>query len=290
MEDYKNLIPANFRELFSFFAFLIGIIFSFISLKKSQLEHCLRMCAILFIVAVALFANNGYCYFGAIFIIATAVTQLDFLQNLAAIIRGSKEYFDYKKESKPTQEVENELERESQVIENAPVEEEIKDLQMETTTINSAISNQNFSSGQFAFVTEEYTFKFLEKKFKRPIQRYVRVLSTKFRTEFDGIMSLGDSDVIFEIKTTRRGIFPSMILQHTIERMVRAIENYKEATNRNATMRLILVGDFKESYKTRVISQVPELVPRNSNVQITVDFYSFSEIGLDIEQLEKAGK
>jgi hypothetical protein len=104
MEQWQKLILENFRELFSFFCFLFSLVFSFVSLKRGKLEHGLRMAAILFIVSVSLFANRGYCYFGAIFIIATAVTQLDFLQNIAAIIRGSKEYFDYKKESKPTKE------------------------------------------------------------------------------------------------------------------------------------------------------------------------------------------
>lgn len=287
MEDIKNIIPSNFRELFSFSTFFIGIIFSFISIKKNQLEHCLRTSAILFIVSVALFANNPYCYFAAIFIIATAVTQLDFLQNLAAIIRGSKEYFDYKKETIPTQEIENELTIESQVIENTPIEEEIKSFQINTSITNSDIINQSLSIGQFAFLAEEYTLKFLEKKFKKPIQRYVRILSTNSRTEFDGIMSLGDSDIIFEIKITRRGIFPNSFLKHTAEIMAKNFEKYKEVTNRNAIMRLILVGDFKESYKTKVILQISEIISQNSNVQITVDFYSFLEIGLKIDQTEK---
>lgn len=286
MEDFKNLIPNNFRELFAFFAFLISLIFSFISLNKNHLEHCLRMSAILFIVSLSLFANSSYCYFAAIFIIATAVTQLDFLQNLAAIIRGSKEYFDYKKESKPTQEVEKELERESEVIENTPVEEDIKNFQMESNPLKSEMSNKSFSYGQFAFLTEEYTFKYLEKKFKKPIQRYVRILSSKFRTEFDGIMQFGDTDVIFEIKTTRRGIFPTTIIKRTLERAIKTIEEYKEITNRNATLRLVLIGNFNESYKTKLTSQIPELIPKTNTIQITIDFYSFSEIGIDMSQFE----
>ncbi len=99
MEHLQDLIPKDFRELFSFFSFFIGIIFAFISLSKNKLEYSLRMASILFIVAVSLFANNGWCYFGTIFIIATAVTQLDFLQNLAAIIRsGGEKYFDYRQQ------------------------------------------------------------------------------------------------------------------------------------------------------------------------------------------------
>jgi hypothetical protein len=288
MKDINNIIPLNFRELFSFLAFFIGIIFSFISIKKSQLEHCLRTSAIFFIISVSLFANNPYCYFAAIFIIATAVTQLDFLQTLAAIIRGSKEYFDYKKETIPTQEVKNELERESEVIENTPVEEDIKNFQTNNYRYNSNIINEKIPGGQFAFLAEEYTLKHLEKKFGRSIQKHVRIIYKNSKSEFDGIMSLNNNDIIFEIKITRRGIFPNGFLKWTMERMVTSLTNYREVTNRNAIMRLILVGNFKESYKNRIILQVSEIVSQNIDAQVTVDFYSFAEIGLDFYQDEES--
>lgn len=286
MDELQNLIPANFRELFSFFAFFISLIFAFISLARTQPEHELRMAALLFIVSLSLFANSVYCYFAAIFIIATAVTQLDFLQNLAAIIRGSKEYFDYKKDSKPTKQVEQDLERESEVIENSPVEEDIKDLEKESNTINVAINKQNLSFGQFAFITEEYTFKYLEQKFQRPIQRYVRIRSKKFITEFDGIMQFGDTDVIIEIKSTRRGVIPTMLIKQSIERMLDRIEEYREIAKRNATLRLILIGNFAPDYKTWLLSRIPTLLPNPKGIEITIDFYSFTDIGLDLHNIE----
>lgn len=286
MDEFQKLIPTNFRELFSFFAFFISLVFSFISLISTRLEHGLRMSAILFIVSLSLFANNSYCYFGAIFIIATAVTQLDFLQNLAAIIRGSKEYFDYKKDSKPTKQVEEDLEREAEVIENSTVEEDIKDLEKESNTINVAINKQNLSVGQFGFITEEYTFKFLEKKFQKPIQRYVRILSKKFVIEFDGIMQFGDTDVIIEIKSTRRGVISTTFIRHSIERLLSRIEEYKETTKRNSTLRLILIGNFAPDYKTRLLARIPDMIPNTKGIEITIDFYSFEEIGLDIENIE----
>jgi hypothetical protein len=287
MEQFQKLIPENFRELFSFIAFFISLIFIFISLSQRKYESCSRMAAILFIVSLSLFANNEFCYFGAIFIIATAVTQLDFLQNLAAIIRGSKEYFDYKKESKPFKEVENSLERESEIIENTTVEEDIKDLVKESNTINLAIDKQKLSLGQVAFITEEYTFKFLEQKFQKPIQRYVRIFSKKFfRVEFDGILTFGDTDIIFEIKTTRRGVFPTSIIKQSILRILGRIQEYKEITKRNAALRLVLIGNFDNDYKTTLLSKIPELVPETKGIEITIDFYSFSDIGLDINNIE----
>lgn len=286
MNEIQKLTPANFRELFSFFVFFISIIFAFISLAKTKLDHGSRMSAILFIVSLSLFANNGYCYFCAIFIIATAVTKLDFLQNLAAIIRGSKDYFDYKKETKPPKQVEQDLEREAEIIENSTIEEDIKDLVEDSKTVNVAINKQNLSSGQLGFITEEYAFKFLEKKFQHPIQRYIRIRSNKFTNEFDGIMQFENNDIIIEIKSTRRGVIPTIFIKQTIERLLIRIEEYKETTKRNATLRLVLIGNFTPYYKTGLLSKIPDLILETRGIEITIDFYSFVEIGLDIDNIE----
>ncbi len=92
----QNLLPQSFTQalagVFSFFA-LLAWGFSF---KESIRIHSLRLFAILIIGALALFCNNGWVYFAGVFIIATAITETEFLQNLAAIIRGSKHYFEYK--------------------------------------------------------------------------------------------------------------------------------------------------------------------------------------------------
>ncbi|MBP1177637.1 hypothetical protein JOE49_004889 [Paenibacillus sp. PvR133] len=93
METMKNgvlsmekIIPESFREVVSAISILLGFVFSFITLKGALKEHSLRLAGLLLLLGLCLFANNAWCYFAAIFIIATAVTQLDFLQNLAAII------------------------------------------------------------------------------------------------------------------------------------------------------------------------------------------------------------
>ena len=95
----QNLLPQSFTQalagIFSFFA-LLAWGFSF---KQSIRIHSLRLFAILLIGALALFCNEGWVYFAGVFIIATAITETEFLQNLAAIIRGSEHYFKYKLKS-----------------------------------------------------------------------------------------------------------------------------------------------------------------------------------------------
>lgn len=121
----QNYLPQNFRELVASVSIIVGFIFSFISLFKIQgeflREHALRIAAIFSLLGLCLFADDAYTYFAAVFIIATAVTQLEFLQTLAAIIRGNKDYFDFmtKVTRSPEETVLQDLKQEVDEIERA---------------------------------------------------------------------------------------------------------------------------------------------------------------------------
>ena len=99
MDLIEKFLPASFSEALGGTLAIIAILAGILSLFACVRAHTLRMLAIFVVTALALFSNNVTTYFIAIFVIATAVTELDFLQNLAAIVRGNKEYFDFKKES-----------------------------------------------------------------------------------------------------------------------------------------------------------------------------------------------
>ncbi|MGX1184987.1 hypothetical protein AB7M29_002666 [Pseudomonas sp. F-14 TE3623] len=91
-----EFLPRTFFEVAGGVFCLAALIFSGISLFEKVRVHSLRVLAIFVVAALALFGNHISVYFAAVFIIATAVTELEFLQTLAAIIRGNKEYFTYK--------------------------------------------------------------------------------------------------------------------------------------------------------------------------------------------------
>ena len=76
---------------------ILGVLFTVVSVIPRIREFALQVAGVMLIVSLALIAGNPWVYFGAVFIIATLVTSLDFLEKLAAIIRGSPEYFDYLK-------------------------------------------------------------------------------------------------------------------------------------------------------------------------------------------------
>ena len=92
----KDLFSATCHETLAGVFALIAVIFLLLSISGNIRHYALRIFAILLISSLSLFANHWSCYFLVILIIATTVTDLEFLENIAAIIRGSKEYFPYK--------------------------------------------------------------------------------------------------------------------------------------------------------------------------------------------------
>lgn len=99
MELVQKFYPATFLELLGGLLAVVAVMAGLASLIPDWRVHLLKLLSIVFICSLALFSNSVSTYFVAIFVIATAVTELDFLQNLAAIIRGNDGYFNYKKEA-----------------------------------------------------------------------------------------------------------------------------------------------------------------------------------------------
>lgn len=95
----ESFVPASFPEALGGGLLIVATISALFSLCPCLRAHALRLLAIFIVASLALFSNNTVTYFVAIFVISTAVTELEFLQTLAAIVRGNKDYFDYKKET-----------------------------------------------------------------------------------------------------------------------------------------------------------------------------------------------
>ncbi len=279
-----HLTPESFRELLSASMFLFGVLFSLFSLFKSGRDHCLRMAGMFLLGSLALFAHNPYSYFAALFIVATAVTQLEFLQNLAAIIRGSKEYFDYQKEYLSQKEVEHSIEKDVKAIETAALE--ISEVPAQNS-LSLSIDRNNLSAAQFGVLVEEHTFGFLEKKYRKPIQRYVRYVGKHHTAEFDGVMQMDNMDMIFEIKATRKSTFPIHFVVDSAKRAITSVKEYQELTKRAACLRYVLVGNFPRSYIQRLMTRKDEILENATDVDITFESYTFDDVGLPDLQTEQ---
>lgn len=262
-----NLIPSNIREPISILVILVGIYYSFISIRRTDRDYILRITALFLLTGIALFANNGYCYFATIFIIATAVTQLEFLQNLAAIIRGSKEYFDYKKEFIPQKEVEKTIKKE-----------------IESSGFIELVNRKD--SLPIVLITEEYTFKYLERIMNRPIQRHISFTAKDIYVEFDGFMQFERIDVLFEIKLIKLEI-PRLEynLRESFERLAISVSEYQNITNRAASLNYVIVGDYDLKIIKMYNNIIDEVSKGHKDIEMVLKTYSFEEIGLEIKEL-----
>ena len=275
-----DLIPTNFREILSGFLFLIGIIFSFLSLNENRKNHSLRLTGLFFLSAIALFSNDIWCYFAAVFIVATAVTQLAFLQNLAAIIRGSKEYFDYQKEFLTQNEIAESVEKEAEEIRET--DDETPSVQMQAgRDVHIEIDQSNLSIQHFAMICEEYAFRYLERKNGKPIQRHIRFRGKGMLTEFDGIMEMEKNDIVFELKITRSNRYPIPLVRRTAERMAERVKAYTLLTKRQASLSIILIGDLSSNSQEQIQKLFRETISSEKDVEISCQILSLKEIGLE---------
>lgn len=275
-----DLMPTNFREILSGLFLLIGAIFSFLSLSGERKEHSLRLTGLFFVSAIALFSNNVWCYFAAIFIVATAVTQLAFLQNLAAIIRGSKEFFDYQREFLTQSEVEKSAAKEAKEIEE--VEGETRAVHMQAGhDVNITLDQSSLSFPHFAMICEEYAFRYLERKYGKPIQRHIRFRGKGMFTEFDGIMQLEKHDIVFEVKIGRGSDLPLGFVRRTTERMIERVKVYTLLTKRQASLSIILVGDLSAKSRQRSREYFMQLKASQIDIEISYEILSLMEIGLE---------
>ena len=267
-------MPENFLDFFAAILATVGLIFGFLSVWEKFRPHTTRLLAIFFLFSIALFANNAACYFAALFIIATAITELEFLQNLAAIIRGSKEYFDYKKEFMSPVEVTELVSAEEQEIEKYP-----------EATDASAIEElsqdfKNLSSADFYMLCEEYAFKHLEQRYKKPIEKHVRYRGKNFVTELDGVMTWDNVDFIFEIKASRRNKFPFNFVKKSTIDTAEKVQDYIKITKRNARLQMVIISGFEETGRSKFQELKVILRTKHPNISVDFDFLTFADIGL----------
>jgi hypothetical protein len=133
---------------------------------------------------------------------------------------------------------------------------------------------------QFGLLVEQFTFNYLERKYGKPIQRYVRFKGKGASVEFDGVMQGEDTDLLFEIKTSIRGVIGLSFLLDIVNRYVHKVRTYKEITKRPASLRIVLVGNYPPTYIQKLISNKEELLGDVKDVEVAFETYTFEDVGL----------
>lgn len=267
----------NLRITLASIIIILGIIFSIVSLFENKREQTTKMAGTCFSISITLFANHFWVYFATVFIIATLITDSTFLQNLAAIIRGNESYFKSQRPQK-YDEKKQEIEQDIKMVNY------IKNNSIETKKVSPHL--QNKISIESYFLVENYVFDHLEKDFNSPIQRNVIVEDkgkiNRFRG-LDGLLKQGIVDILFEVKLAPTNESLEKLKNKYITNAKEILEDYKQITNRTASLRFILVGNIDSKTKMDFYNALNNSYGPNSKLDIIAKFISFDDIGLKFE-------
>jgi len=85
--------PDTFLHFIATCSAGLAALFIIFSLLSDERDHCLRVAGLCLICCFALFSDSSWTYGISIFLTATAITELKFIERLAAIIFRTKEYW-----------------------------------------------------------------------------------------------------------------------------------------------------------------------------------------------------
>lgn len=277
----QNLVPNSFAEALGGIVICLALLLSLISLIPALRSHSIRLLALFFVAALSLFSNHWTTYFAGIFVIATAVTELEFLQNLAAIIRGNKDYFDYKKEALTSEQKQKKIEEEQAAFNNQQAWHS-RDKEAAPASTASSTSKSTTSSIRNIIHIEDKALDKMEQYYNTKIERGVRISRKGKHVELDGLIPSAADDMIsekiIEVKYLRSPKQFSMIgnVFPQLEAVARA---YCEITNKIAKLHVVLVIDGENELSAEQLTTLKKLVD-SSNIAMGYSVFTTKQLDL----------
>lgn len=272
--------PDTYPNLIGSLLIFVSIICLFTSFFEIHKKHATKVFSILIVTSLALFSSYWATYFAAIFIVATAVTELEFLQTLAAIIRKDKNYFDFKKEALSKED--NIRRKAEEALEEELISSTDDDGEMNKGKIDLSklLTLPRNEAMRLSLDVEEKALNYLEREFGK-IERNVRFRKNGSSVELDGVIDNKNKSAnkIFEIKWTRNPDHFFPFITHSIRRSSDLIEKYSSITANKADFHLIVVLNTKTSTTPERVERMNE---KAKEVGIILTFLSLSEIGFDV--------
>lgn len=276
----SNFIPLNFIEALAGLVISLALILSLISLIPALRSHSLRLLALFFVAALSLFSNHWLTYFAGIFVIATAVTELEFLQNLAAIIRGNKDYFDYKKESLTSDQKQKKIETEQNQL-NQPDTEEPDEKSKTIKTYRATVTGHRQNIEKLLEIEEKALDK-MEEYYDSKMERGIRISRKGKHIALDGLIPSIADDMVMEKIIEVKYLSDSKNFA-TIKNIFPQLENiantYCEITNKMAKLHIVLVVEGEEGLNERQLSTLKKLVD-SSNIAMGYTVYTTKQLGI----------
>lgn len=255
------------ENILIFVCFILGVSFLFLALKKKTRDVSLKVAGLLFVLLIAIYADNSIVYIFALLVAATTITNNDFLENIAAIFRGGmKEVYKYKVKRLSKEEKMQKLQIDA--LEARNTEENNK----ETVQASQQIKGRIIEDYE---VLENLALSKLEIIHSSPIEKYVKIGGKKSAVAFDGQIKREGLDLLFEIKHVSS---IEKLKEDTIPQMQKKLEKYKKITGRPAKLYLaIFAGGIKGS-KQKMQNELIKYTSENQ-LDIGVYVFDFAEIG-----------
>jgi hypothetical protein len=228
MEDFQLFKIAAVASTLSAGFALVGLIVAAVCIFFPRPQSVsIKLLGSLMILALAFAANNGFVYPLAIFIVATLVTDLDFLEKIAALFWNRDKYWEYRMGQTTPSEVETRVANEAQQeaaaesstateagTEKAPTR---PDQNAMASFIENAISFER--AVQNALIAGQAPFS------PARINTNRKIISSSGVVDLDGIIETPTADYVVEIKYSKR---PHVLLNAlaAVERGARAYRAY----------------------------------------------------------------
>lgn len=272
-----NIIPNNFINALAGLIIIVSLIISFLSLIPSIRSHSIKLLALFLVASLSLFSNHWTTYFASIFVIATAVTELEFLQNLAAIIRGNKDYFDYKKESLSSEQKTKKIEEEIQELESDS--KQTTEEQLNIHKVKSPAYASKRPDLNRIYELETKALDKLEEYFGKKIERGLRIRDKINRIELDGLIPSVvddvDAEILIEVKYLRDNNINR--IKHVFPQIENIAIKYNMITNKIAKLHLVLIIEGTQTLNEEQVNKLKKIVD-SSKVAMGYSVYTSDEL------------
>lgn len=258
VELRNSMTMHSMLSLISFFVAILFFISSFFEKsdfvefgKKIKGKISLKIAGAFLVASLAFISHSSGVYALAIFIVATFITNLDFLENLAAIFWKNKEFWDYRKATleKANQfEKEEKRNKEDNVI--AAVESELSSqdtIEHEKTEKDKTIKSKDFKHSSITFELEVLE-KLKESKFFEGFD-FNTDIKIQFGKDvkyiFDGLARSSLRDIIVEIKYSKSIISQRLTIMQ-VKNYIQELNMFNILQNRFSNIKSIIILPFTE--------------------------------------------
>ncbi len=134
---------------------------------------------------------------------------------------------------------------------------------------------------------KQLVLEFLEARYGKRIDKNVHMVHAGRDIYFDGVLSLGDKDVILAVELSRSsGNFPSRLLSDSILRFVEIVRQYRNMAKRNVCLRFVLMGAFSKTFIEDVFGEAGIAYGWAEDIEVEYEVHSFEEFEAFLRERE----